>query len=76
MKILQIVARPLPARFIAQDFVVCAVLASPMNFGEILEEKPRALNQRKKRSVMIGGKRVQFDFSRSNVLRPIDEPGQ
>ena len=25
---------------------------------------------------VIGGKRVQFDFSGGEVLRPIDEPGQ
>jgi len=27
------------------------------------------------RAAVIGGKRVQFDFSGGAVLRPIDEPG-
>jgi hypothetical protein len=40
MEILQIVAGPLPAPPLSQDFVVRAALAAPMDFGEILEKKP------------------------------------
>src|ERR1039458_3973093 len=47
MEILQIVAGSLPARFLAQDFVVGSSLAASMDGGEILEEKSRAVNQRK-----------------------------
>src|SRR5215470_10951810 len=44
MEILQIVGRPLSLRFLVQDFVVCPVLATPMNFWKVFEEEPRALD--------------------------------
>jgi hypothetical protein len=43
MKILQIIARPLSACFLCQDFRVGVVLPTSVNFGEVLEEKPRAV---------------------------------
>jgi hypothetical protein len=47
---------------------VRAALAAPMDFGEILEEKPRAMKQRQHRSVMIGGKRVNAGLDIGEVL--------
>jgi hypothetical protein len=43
-------------------------LAASMDGGEILEEKSRAVNQRKQRSVMIGGKWVKASFYVGEVL--------
>jgi hypothetical protein len=43
MEILQIVAGPLPAPPLSQDFVARAALAALMDVGEILEKKPRAM---------------------------------
>src|SRR5262245_3323785 len=40
MKILQIIARPLSARFLGQNFGSCAAVAASMNFRQVLEEKP------------------------------------
>ena len=68
MEVLQIVAGPLPARPLAQNFAVRAALAAPMDFGEILEEKPRAVKQCQQRSVMIGGKRVNASLDIGEVL--------
>lgn len=53
--ILQIVTGPLAARPLAQNLAVRVALATPVDFGEILEEKPRAVKQRQQRSIMIGG---------------------
>ena len=68
MEILQIVAGPLPARPLAQDFVVRAALAAPMDLGKILEKKPRAVKQCQQRSVMIGGKRIKTGLDIGEVL--------
>src|SRR5258708_3006307 len=68
MEILQIIARPRPARRFAQDFVVRATLAAPMDFGKILEKKPRAVKQRQQRTVMIGGKRIKAGLDIGEVL--------
>src|SRR6266699_2158428 len=46
MEVLQIVAGPPPTRALAQNFVVRLALAAPVNFGKILEEKPRAVKPR------------------------------
>ena len=45
-----------------------AALAAPMDFREILEEKPRAVKQCQQRSVMIGGKRVNAGLDIGEVL--------
>ena len=37
-----------------------AALAAPMDFGEILEKKPRAVKECQRRSVVIGGKRPRY----------------
>jgi hypothetical protein len=68
MEILQIVAGPLPAPPLSQDFVVRATLAALMDVGEILEKKPRAMEKCQQRSVMIGGKRVEAGLDISEVL--------
>src|ERR1700736_299189 len=68
MEILQVVAGSHPARPLAQDFVVRAALAAPMDFGEIFEKKPRAVKQRQQRSVMIGGKRIKASLDIGEVL--------
>src|SRR5882762_1880274 len=68
MEILQIVAGPRPTRPLAPDFVVRAALAAPMDFGEILEKKPRAVKQRQQRSVMVGGKRIKASLDIGEVL--------
>jgi hypothetical protein len=43
MKILQIIAWSLSACFLSQDFPIGATLAAPVNVGEVLEEKSRAV---------------------------------
>jgi hypothetical protein len=43
MKILQVVARPLSACFLRQDFRFGATFPAPVNIGKVLEEKPRAV---------------------------------
>ena len=68
MEILQIVAGPLPDRMLAQDFVVPAAFAAPMDFGQIFEEEAGALKQRQQRSVMIGRKWVEAGFYVGEVL--------
>ena len=68
MEIPQIVAWPLSARLLGQDFVVCTALATPMDFGEILEKKPRAVEESQQRSVMIGRKRVNASLDIGEVL--------
>jgi hypothetical protein len=68
MEILQIVAGPLPAPPLSQDFVVRATLAALVDVGEILEKKPRAMEKCQQRSVMIGGKRVEAGLDISEVL--------
>jgi hypothetical protein len=68
MEILQIVAGPLPARPFGWDFVVRAALAAPMDFGEIIEKKPRAVKECQQRSVMIGGKRVKAGLDIGEIL--------
>ena len=45
-----------------------AALAAPMNFGEILEKKPRTVKECQQRSIMIGGKRVKAGLDISEVL--------
>jgi hypothetical protein len=47
---------------------VRAALAAPMDFGEILEKKPRAVKECQQRSVMIGGKRVNAGLDISEIL--------
>src|SRR5882757_7698396 len=39
-----------------------------MDFGQILEKKPRAVKQRQQRSVMIGGKRIKASLDIGEVL--------
>ena len=45
-----------------------AALAAPMDFGEILEKKPRAVKECQQRPIMIGGKRVKAGLDISEVL--------
>ena len=45
MEILQIVAGPLPPRSFGQHFSVRVPVAPPMDFGEILEKKSRAMKE-------------------------------
>ena len=45
-----------------------AALATPMDCGEILEKKPRAVKECQQRSVMIGGKRVNAGLDIGEVL--------
>jgi hypothetical protein len=47
---------------------VRATLAAPMDVGEILEKKPRAMEKCQQRSVMIGGKRVKAGLDIGEVL--------
>ena len=68
MEILQIVAGPLPDSSLAQDFAVPAAFAAPMDFGQILEEEPGAVEQRQQRSVMISGKWVEAGLYVGEVL--------
>src|ERR1019366_3461131 len=68
MEILQIVAGPLPDSLLVQDFTVLAAFAALINFGQILEEEPGAMEQCQQRSVMIGGKWVKAGFYVGEVL--------
>jgi len=45
-----------------------AALATPMDCGEILEKKPRAVEECQQRSVMIGGQRVKAGLDIGEVL--------
>ena len=47
---------------------MCAALAAAMDFGEILEKTPRAVEERQQRSVMIDGKRVNASLDIGEVL--------
>jgi hypothetical protein len=69
MKILQIIARSLSACFGCQDFCSGATLAASVNFGEILEEKPRAVKQRSPRPIMVDRQRVNPGFDIGEVLQ-------
>jgi hypothetical protein len=69
MEILQIVPGSLPDSVLAQDFVVSTAFASPMDFGQILEEEAGVVEQRQQRSVMIGGKWVDAGFYVGEVLQ-------
>jgi hypothetical protein len=44
-----------------------------MDFGEILEKKSRAMEERQQRSVMIGGKRVKAGLDIGEIL--LEEDG-
>src|SRR5580704_9749160 len=68
MEILQIVAGPLPDSMLAQDFVVPAAFAAPMDFGQIFKEEAGVVEQRQRRSVMIGGKWVDAGLYVGEVL--------
>jgi hypothetical protein len=69
MEILQIVARPLSARFVGQDFRFSALFPTSMNFGEVLKEKPSAVKQRNQGSIMIDRKRINPGFDVGEVLQ-------
>ena len=45
-----------------------AALAAPMDCGKILEKKPRAVEERQRRSVMIGRQRVKAGLDIREVL--------
>jgi hypothetical protein len=47
---------------------VRAALAALMDFGEILEKKPRTIEKCQQRSVMIGRKRVKAGLDIGEVL--------
>jgi|SRR5450759_4298780 hypothetical protein len=66
MEILQIVPGPLPDNLLVQDFAVPAAFATAMDFGQVLEEEPGAVEQRQQRSVMIGGHR-DLNMSATNI---------
>ena len=68
MEILQIIVRPLAARFVVEDFVMRAALAALMDVGKIREEQPRAAHELEQRAVMIGGKRIDPGFDIGEVL--------
>jgi len=68
MEILQIVVGPLPDSVLAQDFAVSAAFAAPIDFGQILKEEPRAVEQRENGSIVIGGKWVEACFNVGEVL--------
>src|SRR5208283_2520507 len=68
MEILQIVARPFPGSLFAQDFAGSSAFAATIDFGQILEEEPGAVEQRQQRSIMIGGKWVKAGFYVGEVL--------
>jgi len=53
--------------FVVMQFTEPA-LAAPMDFGEIIEKKPRAVKECQQRSVMIGGKRVEAGLDISEIL--------
>ena len=53
--------------FVVMQFTEPA-LAAPMDFGEIIEKKPRAVKECQQRSVMIGGKRVNAGLDISEIL--------
>ena len=53
---------------LAAPIVVRIFLAAPMDFGEILEEKPRTIEKCQQRSVMIDRQRVKAGFDIGEVL--------
>src|SRR5215475_1652535 len=69
MEILQIVTRPLAAGVLGQDFRLRPALAPLMDGGKVLEEKPRPMKQRSKRSVMIDGQRVNARLNIGEILQ-------
>jgi len=69
MKILQIIARPLSACSLCQDFRFGATLPASMNVREVFEEKPRAVKERSPGPVRIDRKRVNPGFDIGEVLQ-------
>src|SRR5258708_27002870 len=58
IEILQIVAGPFAACFIAQHFKVLAVFTAAVDAGQILEEHARSMEQCQQRTIMIGGQGI------------------
>jgi hypothetical protein len=50
---------PLSARPFAQHFPVMAILATAVNFRQILEEQARSVEQYRQRTVMIRGQGIE-----------------
>jgi hypothetical protein len=69
MKILQIIARPLSACFLSQDFLTCAAFAALVNVGEVLEEQSRPVKERAQRPIVIDRKRVNPGLDIGEVLQ-------
>jgi methionine synthase II (cobalamin-independent) len=63
---------PLPASLVGSDFAMGAFLSAPMDCGEIIEKKPRAVEERQQRSVVIGGERVNPGLDIGEILSEKD----
>src|SRR5262249_55152832 len=68
VEILQIIARSLPTRSLAEHFVVRVAFAASMDFGKIFKEEHRATNQGQKRSIVIGRNGINSGLYIGDVL--------
>jgi hypothetical protein len=69
MKILQIIARSFSARFLSQDLRFSVTLPASVNIGEVLEEKPRPVKERRQRPIMIERQRVKPGLDIGEILQ-------
>ena len=69
MEILQVVAGPLAAGFLAQHLLPLVLLAAAVHFRQIGEEQPRAREQLRQRAVVVGRQRIDAGLDIGEVLR-------
>ena len=58
MEILQVVTGPLAARLLGQHLPMIAVLAAAVDVRQVLEEKARAIEQERPRTVVVRGQGI------------------
>ena len=68
MEILEIIARPLAAGRRGQHFAGFAALSAAVDVGQIVEKRPRALEQSPPGAVVIGGQGIEPRFDVREVL--------
>ncbi len=67
VKILQVVTGPLAAGLIGQHLPILAGLTPAMDFREVLEEKPRAVEQDRPRAIVLRRKRIDASLDIGEV---------
>jgi hypothetical protein len=68
MEVLQIVARPLAARFLRQDVPPATTLAPLMDLRQVLEEEARSLDEHRPRTVAIHRQGIDTGLDIGEVL--------